>query len=260
MKIEKSNNPAAAGVLIVVLVLIVGRIGWMLFGQNKAASAASTVAKSSSAPTADVNASPDSATTRPQMTMALSPLSASARETARNPFAYSGSIRPSQASMSPDVASHGHEVDHAKRVQIPSLPPLSVWAEKQGAAGGVGQASAFSVPSAPPLPTGQSVSSPTSSGISPPPNPLQTLKLTAIVDGKAPMAILQTARPEPIILHVGDVLDGMRVSAINENDMIFAREGSRWTLPLQSAADSPATEPIAANSATAPEEETDEKQ
>ena len=42
MKIEKSNNPAAVGALVLVLVLIVGRIVWMVIGHNESVAAAST--------------------------------------------------------------------------------------------------------------------------------------------------------------------------------------------------------------------------
>ncbi len=102
---------------------------------------------------------------------------------------------------------------------------------------------------------------------------LLTLKLTATVGGTEPLAIVQTTDPEPVILHVGDSLDGMHVVAVHEQDVVFARGNGFWTLPLQSAqsaadgvaADAasvttlpPAPQPVI--SVAPPEEKTDDQE
>ena len=89
---------------------------------------------------------------------------------------------------------------------------------------------------------------------------MQSLKLTALVDGEQPMAVVQTSHPEPVILHVGDEMDGMRVAAINEQGVVFVRGESRWTLTLQSPANDATAGNISVTSVDAPQEKTDEQQ
>jgi len=49
------------------------------------------------------------------------------------------------------------------------------------------------------------------------------------------MAVLQTADPQPMIIHEGDRLLGLRVAAIHDSDVVFARGNKVWTLSLQTA-------------------------
>jgi hypothetical protein len=215
MKIEKSNNPAAVGALIVVLVLIVGRIVWMLFGQNKAVSAASTVAAPPSTPTA----APVSEAVRPHTQAALLSTPVTIPVTTRNPFTCPVPVRTVPVPSHSDGGFSSGKARGVGAVSLFPLPPLPIHAVKTYGSVGAGSGSS-SVPGLPgmgalPVHTGQSVSAQTGSKALPVTDPSQTLKLTAIVDGAEPMAVVQTADPTPVVLHVGDVLEGMRVIAID---------------------------------------------
>ena len=137
------------------------------------------------------------------------------------------------------------------------LPPLPIGADKQGGIAGAGQLSPLPGMRVQPMSAGRIVST-----HEPPvqPSPVQSLKLTAIVDGTTPMAIVQAAQPEPVVLHVGDDLDGMHVIAIHDEDMVFARGSGHWTLRLQSAADAGAPGSVSVSSVTVSEEKTNEVQ
>ncbi len=263
MKIEKSNNPAAVAALIVVLAVIVGRILWMTLGHSRMAAAASRVSADPPLP----GALPGPAI-RVTSGAAAAPAPEPARPSAptlpvttRNPFSVltppvrvaarlEGLPRPSDAAR---PAASG-----AGAIPFTPLPPLPVRVLEPGQGLGAKQPpvthGVSALPSDPVAAKGQT-------------EPL--LKLTAIVGGTEPLAVVQTANLEPVILHVGDTLDGMCVVAVHDQDIVFARGSGFWTLSLPSAADSaagsvsitsvPAASPPVVCAAI-PEEKTDELQ
>lgn len=263
MKIEKSKNPAAVAALIVVLVVIIGRILWMMLGHSRMAAAASRVSAGPVLP----GALPGPAAKVLSGATAISapaPVRASAPTmpvTTRNPFSVltqpvrtatrpEGLPRPSDAAR---PAATG-----AGAIPFTPLPPLPVRVLQSGLGVGAKQPpAAHSVSVLPPYPVA-------AKGQMEP-----MLKLTAIVGGTEPLAVVQTANPEPVILHVGDTLDGMRVVVVHDQDIVFARGSGFWTLSLPSSADSvagsvsitsvPAASPPVICAAI-PEEKTDELQ
>lgn len=235
MKIEKSNNPAAVGALVVVLVLIVGRILWMVLGHSRTAAAASRVSAASPMPDADhapaaktvLVAAPAPASEPVRASAAVVPT------TTRNPFSVVAPPAQAVAHLGRPPSRH----DAAPRIStggggipLTPLPPFPVRGLATAPSPGAKQASA---PQSPDALSSHEI------GVKGQKEALP-LKLTAIVGGTEPLAIVQTASPEPVILHVGDTLDGMRVAAIHDQDVVFARGSGFWTLPLQSAADSAA--------------------
>ncbi len=136
------------------------------------------------------------------------------------------------------------------------LPPLPVRGGGRDVAA-IRQAPPLPGLSGLPVSSGPVSSAQTAHTVSPKMDPLQDLKLTAIVGGAVSMAVVQTAHPIPVVLHVGDDLEGMRVIAINEHGIELERGGNEWTLPLQSATDSSATGAVSVTSVAAPEEKID---
>jgi len=234
MKIEKSNNPAAVGALVLVLVLIVGRILWMVFGQGGPVAAAATVSANSPTPTAAVaRAAPTTAGAPAPEAIETSP--AVTTITTRNPF--SVAVRPALAASRPGglpQCEAAHRADKgAGVVPLTSMLPFPV-RPRPGISVKRLQAPHGLAALPPHLSTAQVQA-----------EALLTLKLTATVGGTEPSAIVQTTDPEPVILHVGDSLDGMHVLAVHEQDVVFARGNGFWTLPLQSAADGVAADAAA---------------
>jgi len=263
MKIEKSNNPAAVAALVVVLVVIVGRILWMTLGHSRIAAAASRV--SAAPPLPGVLPGPavklTSSATAVPATEPVRPSAPTLPVTTRNPFSVltppvrtatrlEGLPRPFNAAR---PAATG-----ARAVPFTPLPPLPVRVLQSGFGQGAKQ---------PPVTHGVSALPPYPVAAKGQTEPM--LKLTAIVGGTEPLAVVQTANPEPVILHVGDTLDGMRVVVVHDQDIVFARGSGFWTLSLPSAADSvagsvsitsvPAASPPVVCAAI-PEEKTDELQ
>jgi hypothetical protein len=155
------------------------------------------------------------------------------------------------------VAWRDQDADRGKGIRVMPLPPMSAWAGKPGGTTGASQVSSLPGLGVPPMPAGRTIPAQSSPRL---PDPVQSLKLTAIVDGTAPMAIVQTVQPEPVILHVGDDLEGMRVIAIHDDDMVFARGRGQWTLRLQSAAEAGVPGAVSVSSVTVSEEKTNELQ
>ncbi len=262
MKIEKSNNPAAVGALALVLALIVGRILWMVFGHSGPVAASSTVSAGSPAPSA-----PPAPVTNSSPAAAAAPTSKADRisamvtpVTTRNPF--SVTLRPALAVTRLNGLPHHHDAARraatgAKAMLLTSLPPLPVRVLEAGLGAGA------KPPRGPvDLPPHQFAAKERTEA-------LPTLKLTATVGGTEPLAVVQTTNPQPVILHVGDSVDGLRVVAIYEQEIVFARGKGFWTLPLQSAATiaadsvSVTSVPAASHpviSVAAPEEKIDELQ
>lgn len=265
MRIEKSNNPAAVGALVLVLALIVGKILWMVFGHSGPVAAASTVSAGSWAPSAPpapvTKASPAAAATPTSKAGRIS--SVVAPVTTRNPF--SVTLRPALAVTRLNGLPYHHDAARrattgAKAVLLTSLPPLPVRVLEFGLGAGA-------KPS--PTPHGLAALPPHQIAAKERTEVLPTLKLTATVGGAEPLAVVQTADPQPVVLHVGDALEGMRVVAIYEQEVVFARGKGFWTLPLQSAATiaagsvSVTSVPTASHpviSVAAPEEKIDELQ
>ncbi len=263
MKIEKSNNPAAVAALVVVLVVIVGRILWMTLGHSRIAAAASRVSAGPSLP----GVLPGSATKATSGAAAASapeparPSAPTMPVTTRNPF--SVLTQPVRMAARPEGLSHHPDAAHpitlgAGAIPLTPLPPLPVQVLQSSLGAGAEQ---------PPVTHGVSALPPYPVAAKGQTEPM--LKLTAIVGGTEPLAVVQTANPEPVILHVGDTLDGMRVVAVHDQDIVFARGSGFWTLALPSAADSAAgsvsitSVPVASPPvvcAAIPEEKTDELQ
>jgi len=219
MKIEKSNNPVAVGALLLVLTIIVGRILWMVIGRGSSLSAASPLVVRSVSPAADAPRAEN-----------LTPRRLTVR-TGRNPFA-------SLAGRASETASPGR----AAALVSPRTAPESVIAP---------------LPTIP-IPAGPTLQIPVRSSRRPPLSAgarirrvphqtvimqdqsqeiLKTLKLTAILGGTEPMAVIQTARPEPLTVHVGDSVEGLQVAAINDHNIVLSHQGELWTLALESGAD-----------------------
>jgi len=266
MKIEKSDNPAAVGALVVVLVLIVGRISWMVLGHSRTAEAASR--GSIAAPVPNAVSVP---ATQMTSAAAAAPAPEPARDssavmpvTTRNPF--SVVIPPARTAARQDGQSPRRDAarraaSRTETIPLMPLPPLPVRALEPGLGRGGTQPAALH---------GLSALRPFQSAAKGQASLVATLKLTAIVGGTEPLAVVQTANPEPVILHVGDFLDGMRVAAIHDQEVVFARGNGFWTLSLQSAADNAAAGSVSVTSVPAdappvvsvatPEEKTDELQ
>ncbi len=261
MKIEKSNNPAAVGALALVLALIVGRILWMMFGHGATVAAASTVAAAPSPITA-ASTTPGAPAAPAARTMPVAagtpapetyPVSSAVTPvTTRNPF--SVTVRPTPAMPrafgGPQTPAAHRAATGPTAMSLMPLPPLPVRvSESRLGAGALRPAAARGLDALPPHQSaakGQTESVP-------------TLKLTAIVAGTERLAVVQTTSAEPVILRVGDTIDGMRLLAIHEQDVVFARGNGSWTLPLQSAADS-AGGLVSVTSVATPEETTHESQ
>ena len=81
----------------------------------------------------------------------------------------------------------------------------------------------------------------------------QSLRLTAVLGGSQPRAILESAGSQPTIVHAGDAIGILRVVAIRAQEIVLSGKSGFWTIPLQSAAPSetaaPPTEPTAAGDA-----------
>ena len=251
MKIEKSNNPAAVGALVLVLLLIIGRILWMIFGHSGLAAAASTVSAGAPAPSslpASVTQATPAAVASPPPEGGL--VSSATPVSTRNPFAVA--TRPALPVNGPDGLPRPDVLPHraatgAAVMPLMSLPPLPVRFLPGSPGTGAKQPSAAHGPGA---------LSPAQIKANGQMETLAALKLTATVGGMEPQAVVQTANPEPVILRVGDTLDGMRVAAIHEQKVVFTRGNGVWTLSLQSATDSAASS-ASVTSVAAPEETTD---
>ena len=130
MKIEKSNNPVAVGALVLVLVLIVGRILWMVFGHGGPVAAASTISTGPTTPSAA-----PAPITKAIPAPAAVPASKAARAssivlpaTTRNPF--SVALRPPRAVLHPDGLPRFDAMHRAalndEIVPLTALPPFPV--------------------------------------------------------------------------------------------------------------------------------------
>ncbi len=242
MKIEKSNNPAAVGALVVVLALIVGRIFWMVLGHNRTAAAASRVSAASPLPGADhapaTNAMPAAAAAPAPQPVRVS--AAVVPTTTRNPFFVvtqpARSVAQRARSVAhPDSPPSRHDAAHSLAmgggaIPLTLLPPFPVRVLAPGLGASAKLASVQHSLDMPSREMGAKRQKEAGQKEALP------LKLTAIVGGTEPWAVVQTANPEPVILHVGDSVDGMRVAAIHDQEVVFVRGGGFWTLPLQSAA------------------------
>lgn len=234
MKIEKSNNPAAVGALVVILVLIVGRIIWMVLGHTRTAAAATKVFVAPAAAPVSSTLATSVAGAAPVPARAARASLAVVPVTTRNPFSV---VTPSAQTMAHlgDQSFHDHAAGRTasavRSIPVMPLPPFPVQVLESHP--GVGAKQPFllrvlgALPASPGAGQGQAAV-------------LPSLTLTAIIGGSEPSAVVQTANPEPVILHVGDTIDGMRVTAIHDQDVVFARGSGFWTLALPSAANSAA--------------------
>lgn len=237
MKIEKSNNPLGIVALVGVLLVICGRIVMMLTGHTEAASAANVqtvqtpvaaaITEKIEKPTVIVQTAPKPA---------RNPFSRSAHRDA--PAAQSGTGVP----VSGDGNSSIKETATLPASVIP-LPPLGIRPlSPAGSPGGAAGAENRLLP----MPVNAGLLRPGGTRRGAAGSDAPTMKLTAIIDGTEPAAVIQTAQPEPVIVHVGSRVDGMRVTAIHAGEVIFERGSGVWTLAMQTSADpSPATVSVA---------------
>lgn len=239
MKIQKSNNPLAVGALLCTLALIVGRTIWLVTrGDGSAQMVSAAVTPAAAVSPQPQNAVPDAAP-RP---VPASPTAPPAQHSARNPFALRHAASAKSAAMRqapPPAPSHP-----AGKDAVPEVRPLPV-----------GPLPVPSRPAGPPQARTAALAPP-----APAPDPLQNIRLTAVVDGTRRMAVLQTTDPQPLIVHEGDTVQGLRVTAIHDTEVVFTREGKSWTLPMQTA-DTPITvTPAEAPPVTAQEKNVDATQ
>ena len=224
MKIQKSNNPLAVGALLCVLAVIVGRTVWLVTRGDGTAQMVSAVA---TVPATAGVAEPHAATAAATSSV-LPATKPTPPRSARNPFVTrtprrTASATPAAGAAEPPatVPPKEHATGKADASQVRPLPPLPIA----------------------PLPlsrTGQQPAGPTPqtaalSAPVPESDPLQNVRLTAIVDGAKRMAVLQTTDPQPVVVHEGDTVQGLRVAAIRGADVVFTRGDRSWTLPLQTA-------------------------
>ncbi len=129
MKIEKSNNPAAVGALIVVLVLIIGRIFAMVLGHSRTAAAATRTSISSASP--GVVSAPStratSATTALTAASGSRPAAAATSVSTRNPFTVVAPA-PQAPARRESQSSRDHEESRTGTAAVPlmPLPPFPV--------------------------------------------------------------------------------------------------------------------------------------
>ena len=64
----------------------------------------------------------------------------------------------------------------------------------------------------------------------------QSLRLTAVLGGTQPRAILESAGNSPVVVTVGDEIGILRVAAIRAREIVLSGKSGLWTIPLQSAA------------------------
>lgn len=253
MKIEKTNNPVAVGALVLVLTLITGRILWMLLGHGGSVSAASPLVAATLPTTADAAGKGISA-----------PILSAGQKTSRNPFSFSGSfsgVAPQE--RAPTIASPKPARSHirAATLVVKALAPLptqpispdEISHEESHAAASRVQAAPAPAPKSALLKTGPKIAPQAIAARDPGHETLQSIKLMAIIGGAQPAAVLQTTRPEPITAHVGDDVEGLRLAAIGDHQIVFAHGRNLWTLPLSSDGEA-APAAVSAVTATASQE------
>lgn len=226
MKIQKSNNPLAVGALLCVLALVLGRTVWLVTrgdGDAQMVTAVPTGPKTadvppSGAPTAATPASvPQGSTAK----IAVAPVPKSAR----NPFV-SRAARPAASRPTADgaVEQKPTEPPPSRAVQAAEVRPLSPL-----------PVGLVPIPQTNGRPRPQTVPVVPSPIPAPKTDPLLNIRLTAVVGGAQRMAVLQTTDAQPVVVHEGDLVQGLHVAAIHDHDVVFARGDKSWTLPLQSA-------------------------
>jgi hypothetical protein len=62
------------------------------------------------------------------------------------------------------------------------------------------------------------------------------LKLTAILAGDRPSAVIEGYSTQPLIVHQGEAFGTLRVAAIHATEIVLSGPGSIWTLPLDTNA------------------------
>lgn len=228
MKIQKSNNPLAVGALLCVLTLIVGRTIWLVTRGDGSAQMVSAVPTPPAAPVSGLHpAAPDvvSPSAVAHSSAPSAPLPARPNST-RNPFAVH---RPSPPVPAQGVSERTAAAPTKSQptgdfsiAEVRPLPPLSVGPLPVSRSVGL-------------RPLSQTAKTAALAPAPPEPDPLQNIRLTAIVDGTRRMAVLQTAAPQPLIVHEGDSVQGLQVTAIHDREVVFTRDGKSWPLPLQTA-------------------------
>lgn len=80
----------------------------------------------------------------------------------------------------------------------------------------------------------------------------QSLRLTAVLGGSRPRAIVESAGSQPAVVSVGEEIGILRVVAIRAQEIVLNGKSGFWTIPLQSAAPAETavpSEPMAASDA-----------
>lgn len=71
----------------------------------------------------------------------------------------------------------------------------------------------------------------------------QHLRLTAVLGGGRPRAIVEGGTSQPVVVSVGDPIGVLQVVAIRAQEIVLSGAGGLWTIPLQSAAPTETTAP-----------------
>lgn len=225
MKIQKSNNPLAVGALLCVLALIIGRTIWLVTRGDGSAQMVSAAVTPAAAVSPSQNVMPDSTT--PSVPAHSAPALLTAPTTprsARNPFAARRATPPPAPIAAKQIVTTPVKIHPAATAALTEVRPLPI-----------GPLPALSRPAGPPQTQTAAFAPP-----APAPNPLRSIRLTAVIDGTRRMAVLQTTDPQPQIVHEGDTVQGLRVAAIHDTEVVFTRDSQSWTLPMQTA-DTPVT-------------------
>lgn len=215
MKQEQKNNPIVVGALLVTLM---GVIGLTVVRMRDTGGPAATVtpAAASDAPAAATAADSPSVG-----------ITAVAFKPERDPFFHSR-LRAAQkldlkVSTSENIIAPGWLAPRSPLTGFAPYPvaPLSAVPTGKGS----------SAPSAPPLQDAHAAAA--SPASDPEVEGMRALRLTAILTGAEPKAIVEGAGSSAQTVRVGDRIGGLSVAAIHTNEIVLRGAQGYWTLPLQ---------------------------
>jgi hypothetical protein len=226
MKINKGDSPVAVIVLVCILVTVVGRTIWLVVhgGDNNQQPTASSlrVSQPGRTPTAATAQMPAASAAVPstsavQVADAVTSVVSEAPEElpvvllVRNPFANYTLAASAESDREMKIRDDHSDLQSAPgidRIKPLAMPWLTHDAADSGQTAGL-----------PGLSPGNSgavvISQP--SATRPPDSPANNLRVTAIVGGTRPTAVMEAGTAEPGIVHVGDTINGMRVTTIDSH-------------------------------------------
>jgi hypothetical protein len=245
MKPKQQNNPVLLGVLSVAFVFILIRIFKTLTGGGDL-------------PPAPAN--PEAAAQEGSKTVALQSASAkflsSVKGSQRDPFDHPHLLQLAEAEIAKQKQANGEAMSiptpkaiaqsrpfarGSFRVGLPSIAPPSL-GSKPILSGFTHPQSAQSVPDA--ATTGSQSS--TAQTTTPVPIDLtEKWRVTAILGGSHPTAILEGAESTPRTIRVGDEFQGYHIAAIRKNEIVISSARRVLTLPLDIRMDDAKTTPSA---------------